>query len=414
MLNAINDTSSIIGLKVNDPAAMVLAVAPGAGRGAAERNLAERQARSQTGLPVFRNVIEAVTYALFPLLVLLMLLTSGRETMLAFKTTPRSRSGSNSGHHSTPCSTTWRRSTPPATCGGAADQGPAPEALSLRTASTIYSAGDLRRSRSRLPGDQHPVHRMGRAQADGDPWDRAGGRSVGLRSKVAGARRGPPRATEHGQCLDGPGSTRRTGPPRSHEQLAERPLAAATRSRQPAHRPDGRQPAAQPGVRVAGGLDAGLRAGRSGASRQADAGSRRSRGGKHGAFGGAVRGVHRGLGEAEVLANTTGSTSSSFEQLGQTLNRLDQITKSVADKLGMSQSQVANIAFGAAAHLGLNTASLAGSSMPRRTRPYFSGLGRQERKSGNMTSEQLSEFKQFGDRVSRDSELLDCGCGRRT
>lgn len=34
---------------------------------------------------MFRNVIEAVTYALFPLFVLLLLLTSGRETMLAFK-----------------------------------------------------------------------------------------------------------------------------------------------------------------------------------------------------------------------------------------------------------------------------------------------------------------------------------------
>ena len=32
---------------------------------------------------MFRNVIEAITYALFPLLVLLMLLTSGRETMRA-------------------------------------------------------------------------------------------------------------------------------------------------------------------------------------------------------------------------------------------------------------------------------------------------------------------------------------------
>ena len=40
---------------------------------------------AEQALPVFRNVIEAITYALFPLLVLLMLLTSGRETMLAFK-----------------------------------------------------------------------------------------------------------------------------------------------------------------------------------------------------------------------------------------------------------------------------------------------------------------------------------------
>ena len=41
--------------------------------------------RRRQALPVFRNVIEAVTYALFPLLVLLLLLTSGREMMIAFK-----------------------------------------------------------------------------------------------------------------------------------------------------------------------------------------------------------------------------------------------------------------------------------------------------------------------------------------
>jgi hypothetical protein len=49
----------------------------------------------------------------------------------------------------------------------------------------------------------------------------------------------------------------------------------------------------------------------------------------------------RGLSKLRSTRNTTGSTSSSFEQLGQTLNRLDQITKSVADSTGLSQSQVA-------------------------------------------------------------------------
>jgi conjugal transfer mating pair stabilization protein TraG len=40
---------------------------------------------AEQALPVFRNVVEAVTYAMFPLFVMLLLLTSGRETMLAFK-----------------------------------------------------------------------------------------------------------------------------------------------------------------------------------------------------------------------------------------------------------------------------------------------------------------------------------------
>ena len=49
----------------------------------------------------------------------------------------------------------------------------------------------------------------------------------------------------------------------------------------------------------------------------------------------------KGLAKLKSSRSSTGSTSSSFEQLGQTLNRLDQITRSVADSTGMSQSQVA-------------------------------------------------------------------------
>lgn len=114
----------------------------------------------------------------------------------------------------------------------------------------------------------------------------------------------------------------------------------------------------------------------------------------------------RGLSKLRSTRNTTGSTSSSFEQLGQTLNRLDQITRSVAETTGMSQSQVANIAFGAAAHIGLNTAVAGGRVNASADKTYLSGLSAQEQKVlGNMTSEQISEFKQFGDRVSRDTSF---------
>jgi Transglycosylase SLT domain len=67
--------------------------------------------------------------------------------------------------------------------------------------------------------------------------------------------------------------------------------------------------------------------------------------------------IRRGLSKRRSTCNTTGSTSSSFEQLGQTLNRLDQITKSVADRTGLTQSQVAQFAFGAAAHVGISPES---------------------------------------------------------
>ena len=139
VLNAINDTSNIIGQKVNDPAAMVLAV--GRAQSVAQQNAAWLNAGkvAEQALPVFRNVIEAITYALFPLLVLLMLLTSGRETMLAFK-----------GYAAV---LIWIQLWPPLYAvlnymasiyaaydlAAAADLGSGAKALSLQTASTIYS-----------------------------------------------------------------------------------------------------------------------------------------------------------------------------------------------------------------------------------------------------------------------------------
>jgi conjugal transfer mating pair stabilization protein TraG len=139
VLNAINDTSNIIGQKVNDPAAMVLAV--GRAQSVAQQNAAWLNAGkvAEQALPVFRNVIEAITYALFPLLVLLMLLTSGRETMLVFK-----------GYAAV---LIWIQLWPPLYAvlnymasiyaaydlAAAADLGSGAKALSLQTASTIYS-----------------------------------------------------------------------------------------------------------------------------------------------------------------------------------------------------------------------------------------------------------------------------------
>ncbi len=66
VLNAINDTSNIIGQKVNDPAAMVLAV--GRVPSVTQQNAAWLNARKVAGqaLPVFCNMIEAIPYALFP------------------------------------------------------------------------------------------------------------------------------------------------------------------------------------------------------------------------------------------------------------------------------------------------------------------------------------------------------------
>ena len=116
----------------------------------------------------------------------------------------------------------------------------------------------------------------------------------------------------------------------------------------------------------------------------------------------------RGIAKIRSVRSSSGSTSSSFEQLGETMNKLDQITRSVAGSTGLSQSQVARIALGASAHLGVNSGFAGAQVQASGDKAYMSGLSADEHKVlGSMSSEQIAEFKQFGDRVSRDFSFVN-------
>jgi len=116
----------------------------------------------------------------------------------------------------------------------------------------------------------------------------------------------------------------------------------------------------------------------------------------------------RGLAKLRSTRTSGGTTSSSFEQIGENLTRLDQITKSVADRTGMTQSQVAQIAFGAAARVGVSTPIVGADARASAGKNYQSSLSAEQQKVlGSLTSEQIAEFKQFGDRVSRDTSVID-------
>lgn len=85
LINVINDASMLAGQKINDPASMLLAV--GRAQAVAQTNSAwiNNGKVAEQALPVIRNAIEAISYALFPITILLLLLTSGRETTTALK-----------------------------------------------------------------------------------------------------------------------------------------------------------------------------------------------------------------------------------------------------------------------------------------------------------------------------------------
>lgn len=116
----------------------------------------------------------------------------------------------------------------------------------------------------------------------------------------------------------------------------------------------------------------------------------------------------KGVAKLRSSRSSSGTSSSSFEQFGETLNRLDQISKSVADSTGLTQSQVARVALGASGHLGINTAIAGIQGNAVADKNYTSGLSAEERRVlGTMTSEQLAEFKQFGDRASHDRSFIN-------
>lgn len=408
VVNAINDTGNIIGQKVNDPAAMVLAV--GRAQATAQQNATwlNYGKVAEQALPVFRNVIEALAYALFPLMVLLLLLTSGREAMLAFK-----------GYA---VLLIWIQLWPPLYAvlnymastyaaydlAAAADLGTGVKVLSLQTASPIYSgaiSGEaivgylsisipfiawaaLKRMEAigtalvgGLSGLQATLTSNSGAAAAGN---------VSLGNVAMDQMQLSPNRTSAFMSTwqsDASGNTFSTN------ALTSRTAVSLLRNQGFASR--------VVSVRVSESDVAE-------ASRQADAARSESVSAGQERSAVLTEAFTRGIAKVRSSRSSTGETSSRFEQLGETLNRLDQISRSVAATTGLSQSQVASIAFGAAARLGLSSPVASGSLNTDAGKSYQSGLSADERKVlGYLSSEQIAEFKQFGERVSRDASLSE-------
>jgi len=406
VLNAINDTGNIIGQKVNDPAAMVLAV--GRAQSVAQQNASWLNAGkvAEQALPVFRNVIEAITYAMFPLLVLLMLLTSGRETMLAFK-----------GYAAV---LIWIQLWPPLYAvlnymasiyaaydlAAAADLGSGAKALSLQTASTIYSraiSGEAVVGYLAISIPFIAWAALKRMETFGTAL--VGGLS-GLQSMVASASAGAAAGNlsmgnvSMDQIRLAPNRTSAfmsnwqndiSGNTFSSNTLTGRTAVSLLRNQGYASRVVSMRVSEQDVQDASRQVDAAK-------SEVVAASTERS----------AVlsEAFTKGLVKQKSSRSSTGSTSSSFEQMGQTIDRLDQISRSVSESTGLTQSQVARIALGVTGHVGFNARFVGTDLNASANKSYLSGLSADERKVlGALTSEQASDFKQFGDRVSRDSSV---------
>lgn len=407
MLNAVNDTSTLIGQKINDPAAMILAV--GRAQATAQQNAAwiNNGKVAEQALPVFRNVIEALTYALFLVVVLLMMLTSGRETMMVFK-----------GYAYL---LIWIQLWPPLYAvlnymasiysaydlAAAADLGTGVRSLSLRTSSSIYSGaisgeavvGYLAMSIPFIAwAALKRMESIGTALIGG----LAGLQSI-LGSSTGAAATGNVNmgnvAMDQAQLAPNRTSAFMSnwqndlsGNTTSSNALTGRTAMSLLRNQGFASRVVSMRISEQDVAE---------------ANRQVDSSRSEAISASHQRSSVLTEAFTRGLSNVRSNRSSSGTSSSSFEQAGESLNRLDQIAKNISERTGVSQSQVASIAFGANGSLGLSTSVASARATTSAGKNYQSGILTDEQKVlGAMTSEQVAEFKQFGDRLSRDASLI--------
>src|SRR5574338_539055 len=408
MLNALEDTGRIVGQKVNDPAAMVLAV--GRAQAVAQQNATwlNYGKVAEQALPVFRNVVEAVTYAMFPLFVLLLLLTSGRETMIAFK-----------GYAAV---LIWIQLWPPLYAilnymasiyaaydlAAAADLGSGTKALALQTASTIYSRAISGEAVVGYLAISIPfiawaalkrMENFGSALVGGLAGLQgmlSGGTSAAAVGNVSMGNVGMDQmqlAPNRTSAFMGSWQNDLSGDTFSSNALTGRTAVSLLRNQGFASRVVSMRVSEQDVTQASRQVDAARSEALAASSERSTVLSE--------AFA-------KGLTKLRSAHSSSGSSSSSFEQMGETLNRLDQIAKGVADSTGLSQSQVASIALGVSGRLGLETGFAGASAHANGGKAYQSSLTADERKVlSTMSSDQLAEFKQFGDRVSRDSTFAN-------
>ncbi len=407
VLNAMDDAAKLAGQKSNDPAAMVLAV--GRAQAIAQKNASwlNYGKVAEQALPVFRNVVEAITYALFPLFVLLLLLSGGRETMLALK-----------GYA---LLLIWIQLWPPLFAilnymasiyaaydlAAAADLGAGAKALSLQTASNIYAraisgeavVGYLAMSIPFIAwAALKRMETLGTALVGGLSGLQAslamatGNAAMGNLSLGNVSMDQTQLAPNRTSAFMGSMQSDLSGNTVTSNALTGRAAVSVLRNQGFASRVVSMRVSQQEVTE---------------ASQQADAARTEAVSASQQRSASLTEAFTRGVSKLQSLRSTSGTSSSSFEQQAQGLTELDQIARGVSQRTGVSQSQVAHIAFSANGSLGLGGFGASARAQGSAGKTYQSGILSDEQKVLNaMSSEQLSAFKQFGDRISRDSSYM--------
>ena len=408
LINAVNDAGEMGCQRINDPACMMLAT--GRAAAVASQNAAWINGAkiAEQALPIVRNVAEAVCYAVFPLLVLLLFLSTGRTTMMML-----------SGYMTALIAIQlW----PPlfavlnymATLYAQLDQAAAAEigggvkALSLQTASPIYSNAVSAQAVVSWLVMGIPMLAYSLANKLVNFGSTMIGGLAGLQSTIGNASAA---AAVGNSSMGNVSMDQRVVTPMTSSPWASRQQDMAGNWVTTA----GTGAQAIEFLRNAGAVSNRVTASVSEsdvkeASRAAESARSEAVSATNERSSALVDAVSKASGGSTSMRSASGSSVSKFEELGRSADQIKTLSQQASKATGLSASQVQQIAFNLAAGLstpgkGLLPFKAEGNASAGKS--YSGNLTKNEQEIlSALGSDGIRAFKQFGDRASRDTSFL--------
>lgn len=409
VINAINESSQITGQRINDPASLLLGLARSQATAQSNATWINGARMAEQALPIFRNTIEALTYAIYPLMILLVLIAPVREALGVVKNYA--------------LVLVWIQLWPPlyavlnyVACvysahemAAAAEVGGGLKAMSIQTAGAIYSTSIS--SAAAVGGMVTSVPLIAWALVRGmNSWGATVLQSMGIMTNVL----------QRASATDATGDVslgnvlmdQRTVTPTTSNPFV-------TRSQTPNGdwlTRDGTGRMAVDKLANSGyasrivstrvsqqHVDEANRAAEMARSESVAASVDRSTVLSHV--------VSNASGWSRSLRNSEGTNAGSAQEVGRAASHLDALSQQVADRTGIDRNEVQAIAFklsgalGGGLGWGSTGISVGGSASADKR--YASTLSQSEQKIlASMSRDDLSEFKRFSDRVSHDTSVL--------
>lgn len=410
LINAINESSQITGQRLNDPASLLLTLARSQATAQANAGWINGARMAEQAMPIMRNAIEAITYAIYPLMILLLFIAPLRDALSLVKTYA--------------LVLVWIQLWPPlyAVLGyvasvygahelaAAAEIGGGVKALSIQTAGSIYStaisgaaavggmttsipviAWALVRGMSSYGTSVMQSMSVLTAITQRDSAANATG-DVSLGNTTMDQRTVTPTTsnplvtrtqTANGDWLTRDGTGRMAVDKLANSGYASRVVSTRVSQQH---------------------VDEANLAVEAARSESVAASTDRSTV--------LSRVVSAASGWSRSLRNSDATNVSSTQEVGRAASRLDALSQQVSDKTGLDRNEVQTIAFKLSGSIGGGfgwgkSVGISAGASASADKKYTSTLSQNEQKVlASMSREDLSEFKRFSDRVSHDTSIL--------